>query len=130
MSRETTTRVRCARCFYGCVSVPTELDEVDEALARRGWGKDDKGQDLCDTCLQMDEASDKRLDQIREWQAAHLLKWHGLDEKPEWVLCLVKAQNLVLGALQSGREDYEDYMSERLTEARDAAFEIVHGRRE
>ena len=130
MSRETRVRIRCHRCFYGYHESVGEPDDVDFELKQRGWGKDDDGHDLCDSCLGDIAASTNRLAVMRERHAMNLLKVHGLEENPEWAQMLVKAQDSALGALFSNRTDYEAYIAEKLTEASDAAYESTRPLRE
>ena len=130
MSRETRVRIRCHRCFYGYHESVGEPDDVDFELKQRGWGKDDEGQDVCSSCCEDIAASTNRLAVIRERHAMRLLKVHGLEENPAWAQTLVKAQDSVLRALLSGREDYEAFMAEKLAEANADAYESARPLRE
>lgn len=100
MSRQTHTRVRCARCFYGYVETTGILEEVDFELERRAWRKDDDGNDICSACVEAELARGVRRNAIQLLQAGYLLKVRGVEDSAENAARIIAAQNAVIEAIR------------------------------
>ena len=100
MSRQTTTRVRCVRCFYGYVETTGILEEVDFELERRAWRKDDAGNDICSACVEAEIAQGARRNAIQLVQAQQLLKVNGVEDSAGNAARIIEAQNAVIEAIR------------------------------